>query len=143
MTIQRIQNYPYPHDIKNIEDVKKYLERLYRTLVDESLQRIEDFELATSDIVYDSYASHTHSGGGSYETALDISGDGQALVIADNNDQTVKITVDGNAVLEDVPCKNYNNLGSTNVGTFRFNSSFKVEHSSSRTAIVRIAYYYA
>jgi len=46
MGIQRFQRYPHPGHLKSIEDVNKYLPRLVHSLQEETVARIEDFDLS-------------------------------------------------------------------------------------------------
>ena len=65
------------------------------------------------------------------QTALDIAGRGKAQIIraqgAANESQYLKVTIDGNVVVNDrMMCNSNNVLGF--YGIYAFNSSLKVEH---------------
>jgi len=101
------------------------------------------------NMVYTTAASHTHSGGGSYETVLNIAAThtGQALVILGNPKAAgyhdVKVTVDGTVVLDGLRYNTQSYAGAiTYIGVFNFNSSFKVEHKSdlATNAVCMVAY---
>ena len=105
--------------------------------------------LSGGNMIYTTAATHAHSGGGAYETTLNIAAthSGQALVILQNPKavgyHAVQITVDGTVVLADLTYTTSVYSGViTYIGVFNFNSSLKVEHKSdlATNAICKVAY---
>ena len=103
-----------------------------------------------ANIPYDTAASHTHSGGGAYETAINISGKGQIQIFASlsadpsaKKTHTYKITVDGTIVITDLWSEQAAYHADVRyLGIWNFNTSFKLEHlSNANTAIIKAAYY--
>jgi len=100
-------------------------------------------------MIYTTAATDTHSGGGNYETVIDVSGAGQAIVFTGGTPanaayQYLKITVDGTAVVTDMITKKagvaypYNEIC---WGVWNFSVSLKIEHKSdSSAATCRVAY---
>ena len=98
------------------------------------------------NMVYNTAASHTHSGGATYETVLNISGEGQAQIFMthpkSNGYHDLKITVDGTVVLTDCRAQTHSYAGDiVNMGAWNFETSLKIEHKSDlATPVVRVAY---
>jgi len=101
------------------------------------------------EMIYTTAATDTHSGGGAYETVVDLTGKGQAAIftggaVAQAAYQNLKITIDGTAVIADMVTKRAGvNAAPTAFycGVWNFNVSLKIEHQSdSNVALVRVAY---
>jgi len=100
------------------------------------------------NMVYTTAASHTHSGGGAYETVLNIAAthSGQAQIFLINGSATgyhdLQVTVDGTVVLADVRNKLASYSGDIAYGgIWNFNISLKIEHKSDKnTSICKVAY---
>jgi len=102
------------------------------------------------NMVYTTAASHTHSGGGAYETVLNIAAThkGQALVFlsgdfnASAGYHTLQVTVDGVIVLADLKAVIPRYDGPIMYGgIWNFDVSLKIEHKSDKAiAICKVAY---
>ena len=101
------------------------------------------------EMIYTTAATDTHSGGGAYETVVDLTGKGQAILftggnMADAKYQLLKITVDGTAIITDMAAKIAGESPAVNElywGVWNFNISLKIEHKAdANTATCRVAY---
>jgi hypothetical protein len=104
---------------------------------------------AGGEMIYTTAATDIHSGGGAYETVVDLTGEGQAILftggaVAQAKYQNLKITVDGTAVITDLIAKVAGEPAATAEGywgVWNFDTSLKIEHKSdSNVALVRVAY---
>ena len=103
-------------------------------------------------MLFTNAASHSHSGGGSYETVLSIAAThkGVAMVMgerctSDNTgDQYLQVTVDGNVVVTDLWCPLRDSPGFFFGGLYNFSSSILIEHKSDKAnTVCRVSYYSA
>ena len=82
--------------------------------------------------IYDSEAFHS-TVLNVFQTVLNVTGRGKANVFsaryANGEDHYMRITVDGNIVVNDRVVKFYQNIGVI-IGVYDFNISFQVEHRS-------------
>lgn len=104
MTVERISNYPYPENITSIEEIGKYLQRLWGALQESQSERIEDFDQLKLDNVpwvdVRVYAKNAKKQDGLANAISIISTTETTLLIPNQQDVTADATVPSTMTLK-------------------------------------------